>query len=361
MGIPFDRKELEIKETKHMKTALLQQDINVYSYPVTPREGVMAQYNHKPIWVPYNVERQMVVPRMIPDNVARGAAGDVVLKNEEKGGPDMFGIIWEYVPQVGGSMVRPGSPLLTDANEWKEKVKFPDIDSWDWKGGAESWSKVHNPDLFHMFTFHNGFWFERLISFMGFEEAAVALIDEDQQPAIHELLSATTDLGCRLVDKVCEYFDVDGFYVHDDWGTMLSSFFSVETCREMIVPYMRRFTDHIHAKGKIADLHSCGKIDNQIENIIAAGWDSWGPMNICDTEALFDNYGDKLMLAVLPEKLNMHDTTEEEQREAARRFVDHYCVPGKSVNFSIYGMEALTPAYSEELYIRSREKYAAMY
>ncbi len=361
MGIPFDKKELAVKEIKHLKTNLLQQDIPVYSYPVTPREGVLAQYRHRPIWVPYNVERQMVVPRMIPDNVARGSASDVPLKLEEKGGPDMFGVVWEFIPQVGGSMVRPGAPLLASVDEWEEKVKFPDIDSWDWKGGAESWNKVRDPELGQMFTIHNGFWFERLISFMDFEDAAVALIDEEQKPALTKLFEATTDLGCRIVDKVCEYFDVDGFYVHDDWGTMLNSFFSVETCREMIVPHMRKFTDHIHAKGKLADFHSCGKIDNQIENIIAAGWDSWTPMNICDTKALFDNYGDRLMLSVLPEKLNMRDTTEEEQREAARRFVDHYCVPGKSVGFSIYGMEALAPAYVEELYVRSREKYAELY
>jgi hypothetical protein len=29
----------------------------------------------------------------------------------------MFGIEWEYVPQVGGSMVRPGKPFVEDANE----------------------------------------------------------------------------------------------------------------------------------------------------------------------------------------------------------------------------------------------------
>ena len=45
----------------------------------------------------------------------------------------MFGVDWEYIPVAGGSMIRPGKPLLKDANEWYEKVKFPDIESWDWE------------------------------------------------------------------------------------------------------------------------------------------------------------------------------------------------------------------------------------
>ena len=41
------------------------------------------------------------------------------------GGPDMFGIEWEYVPVAGGSMVRPGTPLLEDANDWNQILKLP--------------------------------------------------------------------------------------------------------------------------------------------------------------------------------------------------------------------------------------------
>ena len=361
MGIAFQESELTITSTKHLKTSQFKQDVHLYQFPVTAREGYLSVYQHRPIWIPYNVEKQWVTPRMIPDNVARGMVGDAVLRNEEKGGPDMFGVVWEFIPQVGGSMVRPGSPLLGSIEEWHEKVRFPDIDSWDWEGGAASWAKVNIPDQAHLFTFHNGFWFERLISFMDFEDAAVALIDEDQKAEVHALFEATTDLACRLVDKVCQYFDVDGFYVHDDWGTMLNSFFSVETCREMIVPHMRRLTDYIHSKGKIADLHSCGKIDNQVPNMIAAGWDSWNPMNICNTDALFDAYGDQIILSLLPEKFDPQTTSPEQQREYARRFVDRYCIPGKYCTFNNYAMSMLTPDFAEELYIASRKKYAQLY
>lgn len=361
MGIPFDKKELEATGTAPLRTALLKQEVKVYNFPVTPREAFRGLFRKKPVWVNYLVENQYVTPYIIPDNIARGAVSDAVLTNEEKGGPDMFGIEWEFVPAAGGSMVRPGRPLLDEVSEWREKVKFPDIDSWDWEGAAKRWQEKHDPNKAQICMLYNGFWFERLISFMDFENAAVALITEDDREELHALLEATTDLGCRLVDKICEYFQIDGFSVHDDWGTMRSSFFSPQVCAEVIVPHMRKFTDHIHSKGAVADLHCCGKVDNQVPNMIAAGWDSWTPMVICDVEHLFDTYGDQILLGVLPERFDPKTTSEEEQREYARKFVDRYCLPDRYGKYSIYGIDMLTPAFLEELYVDSRKRFAELY
>ena len=71
-------------------------------------------------------------------------------------------------------------------------------------------------------------------------------------------------------------------------GSQRAPFFSPETCAEMIVPAMKRFTDHAHAKGLFTDLHSCGHIEKQVPNIIAAGWDSWGGMPMNDRAMLYE-------------------------------------------------------------------------
>ena len=78
---------------------------------------------------------------------------------------------------------------------------------------------------------------------MGFEDAAVAIIDEDQQDALKELFDKLSDLYVKLVDKFVEYYNVDGFLIHDDWGTQRAPFFSVDVGREMLVPYMKKVTD----------------------------------------------------------------------------------------------------------------------
>ena len=140
-----------------------------------------------------------------------------------------------------------------------------------------------------------------MISWMDFIPAAMALIDEDQQPAILELFEATTDLACRVVDKIVEYFPcVDGINIHDDWGSQKAPFFSEEIARKLFLPFMKRLNDHIHSKGRYASLHSCGRVESRIQVFIDAGYDEWQPQSMNDTTRLYEEYGDKIILSISP-------------------------------------------------------------
>ena len=77
-------------------------------------------------------------------------------------------------------MVEPGRPFLKEVSEWREKVCFPELDRWDWEKSAEENREFLNTDKLVTAWIFNGL-FERLISFVDFEAAAVALIDEEQQ------------------------------------------------------------------------------------------------------------------------------------------------------------------------------------
>ncbi|MDR0859128.1 MAG: methyltransferase, partial [Oscillospiraceae bacterium] len=176
-------------------------------YPVSARENVAAMYFDKhPYWLPLPADSAMMIPNLYNELLGRGGPAGTV---------DAFGIEWEWVESAGGSIVHPGEPFLADANEWKDKIKIPDIDAWDWAAEAEK-TKL-DQRVSNQVSFVNGFWFERLISFMDFAPAAMALLDDDQIPAVHELFAAMTELGCKLVDKFCEYWPaLDGFNIHDD-------------------------------------------------------------------------------------------------------------------------------------------------
>ena len=152
----------------------------------------------------------------------------------------MFGIEWEYIPAAGGSMVRPGKPFLEDANEWKEKVVWPDVDSWDWEGSAKANNGIYlKDDKFNVCWFLNG-WYERLISFMDFEGAILALVDEDQKDAVKEFFDKLSDLYIKIFDKFCTYFpQIDAFCIHDDWGSQKSAS-STRSCRWDDSPHMKR-------------------------------------------------------------------------------------------------------------------------
>ena len=361
--IPFDPAELKVRGT--FPNFYTGEPISIFSTPVTPKENVVAAFQGNPYWQPTPADFTFFSPPIIPDTIARGLRPDSKtpveqLVNTPKGGKDMFGVEWEYVEQVGGSMVRPGNPMMENANDWREKIIFPDIDSWDWEGlAAEYTDKLKATDEFVYVEFVNGAWFERLVSFMGFGNAAMALIDEEQHDALKELLEKTTDLYCRLVDKFCAYIPYfEAFDVHDDWGSQMAPFFSEDVARDLIVPNMRRLTDHIHSKGKYAIFHSCGHIESRVSCIIDAGWDSWWPQMMNDAAEIYEKYGDQLLLAVcypMPKGLS-----EEEQREEARKYTERFCKPGKPSLLSFYGLQMLTPVFNEELYYRSRLAYGGM-
>jgi hypothetical protein len=321
--------------------------IPIYNTPVTLRENTYALYfDKKPYWLPVGSETSFVMPDIYNLNLGRGR--DVT---------DCFGRFWEWVESAGGSITPHGNPLFTDVRDWKDNVKIPNIDEWDWAKAAEE-TKI-DTRISPMISLVNGFWFERMISFMDFMPAAMALIDEDQQDAITEMFEALTDLACRVVDKVCEYFPaVDGINVHDDWGSQKAPFFSEEIARRLFLPHMIRLTSHIHSKGRYTSLHSCGHNADRIEIFIEAGFDEWQPQPMNDTRRLYEEYGDKIILSIAPAALPP-DATDADYRQAARDHVDQFCKPGKP---SLVGFSPLTanPVFAEELYEYSRKHYANM-
>lgn len=342
-----------------------------FGYPISMREEYRkAILEKKPMWMNTSVEVRNFTSKCVPDNVARGFvfSGETPLKDEEKGGKDMFGIEWVYVPVVGGSMEKDEKHhILEDVNDWKEKLVFPDIDSWDWETSAKENKEFLSAGYANMAVMLNGFGFERLISFMGFENAAMALMDEDQEDALDELLDALADLYCRLVDKYAEYYDLDAIQIHDDWGSQRAPFFNSEIGRRFFVPRMKKVTDRIHSHGLIADLHSCGclynsETNNQVENIIAGGWDVWSLMtNINPTQEIFEKYGDRIIISVEPEPVDFENDSEEVQRQKARDFVKFAVKPGKVCTLARGMIGNLNTPFGEELYKASRIAYDELY
>ncbi|MDR2501694.1 MAG: methyltransferase [Oscillospiraceae bacterium] len=357
----FDPKELETRDVQIGRGITVQE----FNYPINRHDHGVATFKRAPWWQMLQaVDGQIFTPAIIPDNVARAfcfEGGEPRKFEDHDINPDMFGIEWEYIAQVGGSMVRPGKPFLSDIEEWYDKVVWPDIEKWDWAGSAAKNNGTFlQPDKFNQMWFQTG-WFERLISMLDFENAVMAIFDEDSQEHVHKFFDKLTDLYIRIFDKVvATYPEVHAFFIHDDWGSQKAPFFSPSVAEEMVVPYMRRVTDFLHSKGKLCELHSCGNIYQQVPNMIAAGWDAWAPQLMNDSQKIYDDYGDKILIATFPQGLpdSIEALPEEEQRRYAREYAEKYCRADKPSFYNFYAAKYLTPAFREELYIRSREAYS---
>jgi hypothetical protein len=341
--------------------------VPVFNTPVTAKEAVHALFDKKPVWqvmMAMGTETKIFGPCCNPDNVARASVFDGTVVpgvTNLSGGKDIFGIEWEYIPAAMGCMVRPGKPFISDASELSGKVVWPDIDSWDWEGCRKANAGYFSAGTAYSTMLLNGY-FERLISFMDFEGAILALSDEDQQDAIKAFFEKLTDFYIVLVDRHLKHFpEIDNFLLHDDWAAQKDTFFSPALCREMIVPHMKRLTAFVHSKGRSIELHSCGNNIKQVPNMIAAGFDSWCPQGINDVEKIYDLYGDQIIIGTLPQRYDVDTASEEEQRAVARAYADKYCRPDKPSYLSMHAAfpkNLLTRAFREELYRQSRINYS---
>lgn len=326
---------------------------------MTDREAYKALLAKKPVWQITTAECRMFNPSVIPDATARGfvmEAGNPFPRGG--GGKDMFGVEWEFDPVIRGSTVRPGTPMLLDANDWESVLIWPNVDSWDWRGSAEKNRGFLSEEKFNIMPFMTG-WYERLISLMDFEGAAIAMIDEDQTEAVKAFFDKLTDTYIDILGRALEAFPLlDGFWIHDDWGSAQSTLLSPETCAEMIVPYMKRVTDFLHAHGKHCDFHSCGMNETMVPNMIAAGWDSWMPQTINDIERIYNTYGDQLIISVTY-PWPAPGTTEQEQLSALEDYMDKYCDPKKPSLLDDRNQPGFTELIRNELRKRSAEKFAS--
>lgn len=352
--IPFSEKELETNGF-HMKLNSSPRPATPrYNTPITPAENFLRALRRDgtALWFPMVSDGLNVESRTNTDHIARAEIYDMgpVQPLEEKGGPDLFGIEWDFVPMVGGSMVRPGNPALEDANDWREVIRFPDVDALDWEGCKIN-AVLNGTEKLLGVTFQNGM-FERLISFMGFEGAAMALVDEDQQDAVHELFDALADMYIRMIDKYCEILNVQSVTFHDDWGSQRAPFFSPEICREMIVPHIKKISDYCHSRNIMFNHHSCGFNQMLVPEMIAEGDDLWYPQAMNDMDYLVNTYGDRLVIGVTPPPV-AEDSTDEEIEAAARSFVAKYAPSFKEKPIVVFAMMAPL-RYTEAIYRESR-------
>jgi hypothetical protein len=125
MSIPkFDPKELD----GQVVTIRPGMTTKVFNYPVSPREAYRGAYQKKAVWQITGSEQVMFSPAVNPDNIARAFVFEA---NRWPPKPaearTCSALSGNTYPCKGGSNGTSRQALLEDANEWKEKVVWPDV------------------------------------------------------------------------------------------------------------------------------------------------------------------------------------------------------------------------------------------
>lgn len=132
--------------------------------------------------------------------------------------------------------------------------------------------------------------FERAWSLRGFENFFIDLMEEEE--FAHSLLDAITERNLKILDCALAY-DFDGVYFGDDYGQQTGLLMSPGTWRKFIKPQLKKLFERIKASGKSICLHSCGKIDALLGDLIEIGLDIYQTVQpeIYDLQVLKKEYG----------------------------------------------------------------------
>lgn len=365
--IPFHESELNIKKMHkcgglEMMRAMGISDFPemepIFQRPVPEKENLKLWFDRKqPCYLPtvgwvmcdVNVFR----PRIHPDNVACHLIfdGEPLYEYTTNQMPGFFDLNWVYVPVAGGSTVAPGKPKIEDMSEWEKYISMPDLDALDWDRCENNNKDYLDTPQHNQLGILCGFW-ERLMSLMDVEGAAVALINEDQSEGLHRFFDQYADFLIDYITRMKKICDIDGVLIHDDWGHQNGAFFSLDTAMEMFVPYLKRVTDAVHKLGMYFELHSCGKNETLVPAYIAAGVDLWCPQVINDVKMLAEKYKDAPITFGMQGIDVSADAAEEEQRQAAVSWFETY----KDYRVVPAFMNS-TPTIAATLYKLSREYY----
>jgi len=350
--------EMQVRTTIYKPDHLKPYDPIWYT-PITFKQNHLQWLRgEKPVFAPMPTHGLDFAPYCIPDVVARHYIREVTPYNspDDLYGNDMFGIEWEYVPSAMGSMVKPGNPAVEDLEDWRDVIKLPDVDSWPWEEDGKLNECMKQDEFSRKFWFFTGY-FERLISWLDFENAAIAMIDEDYEDDVHDALDAITSTYEKIFPKCKQYFDPDIMYVHDDWGSQAQPFFSLDACMDNLEPYLERMVKCTHDNGMLYEMHCCGHADALVPAMIAAGVDTWDGQPMNDFGMVFDKWGDQIRVQA---KIDVptDDMSEQEVARFCEEFLDRYSTDSKWAAPSFRPIPNMHKMFYPLMYAISREYYA---
>ena len=174
-----------------------------------------------------------------------------------------------------------------------------------------------------------------------------------RQDYIHIVFQTQCDIAIKNLEKVAPVIGdvVDVVFIcGTDFGTQVSTFCSVETYRNLWMPYYKRVNDWIHKETSWKTFkHCCGSIRSLIPSLIESGFDILNPVQCSaanmDAQELKDEFGDRIVFwggGVDTQKTLPFGTPQQVREEVLRR-CEIFSKNGGFVFSSIHNIQANTP------------------
>lgn len=107
---------------------------------------------------------------------------------------------------------------------------------------------------------------ENVISLVGYESLCMMTVDEPD--LVKDIFDAVGQRLLRYYEIAAPYETVGALISNDDWGFKTQTMLSPDDMRRYVFGWHKEIVKVIHAAGKPAILHSCGKLDEVMDDII---------------------------------------------------------------------------------------------
>lgn len=170
---------------------------------------------------------------------------------------------------------------------------------------------------------------------------------------IHAVFSKQCEYALANLTKINEWAGdlVDVIFVcGTDFGTQTSLFCSLQTYRDLFMPYYKQINDWVHANTRWKTFkHSCGAVGKLMDSFIESGFDIINPVQCSaagmDPHVLKENYGSRLVFwggGIDTQKTLPFGTPDEVRREVLER-CEIFSHDGGFIFNAVHNVQANTP------------------
>ncbi|NLV49294.1 MAG: hypothetical protein GXY20_01210 [Clostridiales bacterium] len=293
---------------------------------ITPKENLLMMYRREiPEYIPsmfepsqVAIKEEMLTPVSAPD------------------GPIVTALGVEYIGSkdlMNGAMPTPGKILLRDITKWRDVIKKPDTSGRDWEGYYKNQTKNFDREKFAVSVPGGADYFLTLVSFMGFENAFLALYEEPEE--VKALLEYVSEYYIEVMKHQLYYVKPDIYGIMDDDAAYRAPFMSLSMYREFFKPFHKKHADLALENGCYLDRHDCGRCEQYIDDWLEIGIRSWNSAQITnDLRGIKKKYGNRLIMGGGWDMLKYGNTKVDMQefKDSLVEYVDTFA-PGGGFNF----------------------------
>ena len=227
---------------------------------------------------------------------------------------------------TGSNYVNESAGPITNWDEF-EKYPWPNVEKFTTLN-LEWYSKNRPDDMCIIGSGGLGHYFEWMSFLMGYETLCYALYED--RKLVQAIVDKTREITLASMDKILQFDKVKVIWGSDDLGFRTGPLIGPADLREFVFPGHRELAEISHGAGRPYLLHSCGKLDSIMDELIddvkIDGKHSFEDVieSITDCKK---HYGDKISVLGGVDVDFLCRASEDEIRTRVRNIVE-ICQPG---------------------------------